>query len=100
MMSKAAKGTWYDALQLRPREISILSGAIHSIVRFGVENYLPGTGKGSRNAALRLIERGYLTLGTAQMAPQNDWIVVRFTEENRQKLLADAGIPDEAKGEE
>lgn len=78
------------ALQLRPCEISVLNGAIKSIVEYGIADFLPSQDKGSVNAAKRMIEKGYLTKGKAKFSPPNGWITVRFTEANRQKLLSDA----------
>lgn len=78
-------------VKLRPREVTVLNGAIFSVVQFGIPDFLPAQDKASRNAAQRLIEKGYLSNGKAKMTPDHGWMVVRFTEKNRLKLLRDAG---------
>lgn len=83
---------WHELLGLRPREISVLNGAIHSVVEFGIQDFLTNPGKGTQNAAHRLIERGFLTRSPQQLSPPTEWVVVRFTEDNRLKMLADAEV--------
>lgn len=80
-------------LKLRPREAHVINQAIGSMVQFGIPDMLLANDKGTVNAAKRMIERGYLSKGKAKMsppAPWEEWPQVRFTEENRKKLLADA----------
>lgn len=80
-------------LKLRPREVSVIAQAMAARAQYGTPNMLLACDKGTVNAAIRMIERGYLSKGTAKMsppAPWEEWPVVRFTEKNRKKILADA----------
>lgn len=87
------------ALKLRPREASVINQAIASRMNYGIENTMLATDKGTVNAARRMIERGYLTKGNAKLSPPaswDDWPQVRFTEANREKILADAASATKA----
>ena len=66
---------------LRPREIQVLSAAVHAWSLVGNGHYLCGTGQ--NRAAERLIKRGFLTKVEvdATFSPP-DWIVVVITPEN------------------
>jgi hypothetical protein len=72
-------------LGLRPREMQILSAAIHAWSLAGNGHYLCGTGQ--THAAERLIKRGFLTKVEvdATFSPP-DWIVVVITAENVEAL--------------
>ena len=73
---------------LRPREMQVLSAAVHAWSLVGNGHYLCGTGQ--NRAAERLIKRGFLTKVEvdAKFSPP-DWIVVVITPENV-KALRDA----------
>ena len=68
-------------LGLRPREMQILSAAVHAWALVDNGHYLCGTGQ--NHAAERLIKRGFLTKVEidATFSPP-DWIVVVITLEN------------------
>jgi hypothetical protein len=74
-------------LGLRPREIQVLSAAVHAWSLVNNGHYLCGSGQ--NHAAERLIERGFLTKVEvdATFSPP-DWIVVVFTPENVKALRA------------
>jgi hypothetical protein len=79
-------------LKLRPREVSVLNQAIASRAEFGIEDTILNDNAATTNAAKRMIEKGYLSKGKAKLSPNPGWVVVRFTEKNRRKMLSDAGI--------
>jgi hypothetical protein len=72
-------------LGLRPREMQVLSAAVHAWSLVGDGHYLCGTGQ--NHAAERLIKRGFLTKVEvdAKFSPL-DWIVVVITPENVEAL--------------
>ena len=72
-------------LGLRPREMQVLSAAVHAWSLVGNGQYLCGTGR--NQAAERLIKRGFLT--KVEVDPTfspPDWIVVVITPENLEAL--------------
>ena len=89
-MSETAPDVVVDMTKigLRPREMQVLSAAVHAWSLVGNGHYLCGTGQ--NRAAERLIKRGFLTKVEvdAKFSPP-DWIVVVITPENV-KALRDA----------
>jgi len=89
-MSETAPDVVVDMTKigLRPREMQVLSAAVHAWALVGNGHYLCGTGQ--NRAAERLIKRGFLTKVEvdAKFSPP-DWIVVVITPENV-KALRDA----------
>jgi hypothetical protein len=70
---------------LRPREMQVLSAAVHAWSLVGNGHYLCGAGQ--NRAAERLIKRGFLTKVEvdAKFSPP-DWIEVVITPENMKAL--------------
>jgi hypothetical protein len=86
-MSETASDDVVDMTKigLRPREVQVLSSAVHAWSLVGNGHYL--CGRAQKRAAERLIKRGFLTKVEvdAKFSPP-DWIVVVITPENEKTL--------------
>lgn len=77
-----------ELLGLRPREWSVLQGAISAWSMVPNGHFLPPPGNAP--STRRLIDRGYLTKADQQTSPPHkDWIVVICTRENYERIVAD-----------
>jgi hypothetical protein len=86
-MSETAAGDVVNMTKigLRPREMQVLSAAVHAWSLGGNGHYLCGTGQ--NRAAERLIKRGFLTkVEVDEKFSSPDWIEVVITPENVKAL--------------